>query len=48
LILIGLFGVLTRAPFFLPFPLLRDDSCGRDDGREGHKADEHKHRVATW
>jgi hypothetical protein len=45
LILVGLFGVLVGAPFFA-YPLLRDSSSERDDGREGHKADEHKHRVA--
>jgi hypothetical protein len=48
LILVGLIGVLSRAPFFLPIPLLRYGSIERDDGREGHKADEHKHRVAMW
>jgi hypothetical protein len=43
LILVGLFGALARAP--LPSPLLRYSSSERDDGRDGHKADEHK---AMW
>jgi len=47
LILVGVFGVLVRAPFFLPIPLLRDSSSGCDDGRDGHKTDEYENHVAT-
>jgi hypothetical protein len=49
LILIGFFwraGAHTR--FFLPIPLLRDSSSGRDDSRNDQKTDEYEHRVATW
>jgi len=46
LILVGVFGVLVRAPFFLPIPLLRDSSSGCDDSRDGHKTDEYENHVA--
>jgi hypothetical protein len=46
LILVGFFGVLARAPFFCP-SLLRYGSSERDNGRDGHNADEHKDHAAT-
>jgi hypothetical protein len=43
--LAGFFGVLARTPFCPS--LLRYGSSERDSGRDGHKADEHKHHAAT-
>jgi hypothetical protein len=45
LILVGFLGVLARAPFCPS--LLRYGSSERDNGRDGHNADEHKHHAAT-
>jgi hypothetical protein len=45
--LVGYFGGLKRAPLLAPSALLRFGSSERDDGCDGHEADEHKDHATT-